>query len=362
MTCQVPTEPAPAPTGGLRAQVEMVDPLAFPQWDRLVSSHPEARFFHGSAWARALRQAYGHTPVYFLARDGQRLLSLLCVMEVNSVLTGRRGVSLPFTDSCEPLVSAARGFPELFGRALEHGKERGWKRLECRGGTAPVEGAAPSLSFFNHTLDLEPGETRLFEGFKSSVRRAVRKAEGSGLTVERVRDPESMAVYYRLHCMTREKHGLPPQPFSWFRQIGEEIISKGQGFVAIVREGREPAAAAVFFHFGKEVIYKYGASNPRFQHLRPTNLLFWEVIKLLAKEGFTGLDFGRTSVSNEGLRQFKLGWGARERLSPNWVYDLRGGGFTVGKDRAAGWHNAVFSSMPGWLSRAVGGLLYRHIS
>src|SRR6266540_5852058 len=77
-----------------------LNPLETPGWDNLVLTHPEASFFHSASWAAVLRDTYGHRPHYFCAMKGERLAATLPVMEVNSTLTGRRGVSLPFTDEC----------------------------------------------------------------------------------------------------------------------------------------------------------------------------------------------------------------------------------------------------------------------
>src|SRR5437868_4430600 len=83
---------------------EIIDPTTEPAWDRLVKSRPESTFFHTSAWARVLNSAYGYKPLYFVKREGEKLSAAVCVMEVDSFLTGKRGVSLPFTDFCEPLA------------------------------------------------------------------------------------------------------------------------------------------------------------------------------------------------------------------------------------------------------------------
>ena len=71
-------------------------------WDSRLNHFPGATFFHGAAWARVLHSTYGYQPVYFATVEQDRLRSLLPVMEVNSWLTGRRGISLPFTDDCLP--------------------------------------------------------------------------------------------------------------------------------------------------------------------------------------------------------------------------------------------------------------------
>ena len=60
------------------------DPADFPGWDALVAAHPRCSFFHGSAWARTLRDAYGFRPVYFTASETEGESSVLPLMEVNS--------------------------------------------------------------------------------------------------------------------------------------------------------------------------------------------------------------------------------------------------------------------------------------
>src|SRR6516164_1241950 len=80
-----------------------IDPLRQSQWDTWIAARPDGSFFQGSAWARVLQETYGHRPVYFCKFGSDRLQSLLPIFEVTSRISGRRGVSLPFTDYCLPL-------------------------------------------------------------------------------------------------------------------------------------------------------------------------------------------------------------------------------------------------------------------
>src|ERR1039457_4417887 len=210
-----------------------VNPADCPGWDTLVTAHPRCSFFHGAAWAKTLQGAYGFRPVYFTAGEADGRSSILPLMEVNSWLTGRRGISLPFTDDCEPLYSDAAAIRNLIQAATEFGRTRGWKSLEWRGGRELFGEAPASLAFFGHSVDLEQDEDRMFARLESSVRRAIRKAEKSGVTVTVSRSLETMKVFYSLQCKTRRKHGLPPQPFAFFQNIFEHILSKNLGMIAI---------------------------------------------------------------------------------------------------------------------------------
>lgn len=282
-------------------------------------------------------------------------------MEVQSPLTGRRGVSLPFTDLCPPLVSE-QALRMFLDDLTAISKVRRWNYWECRGIPGPPDGVQPSVTFHGHTLDLSIGAEALFAGCKSPVRTAIRKAGQAGLQVESSATLEALRIFYVLHCRTRRKHGLPPQPFGFFRAIHRHVLSRGLGQVVVASKGPTPVAASVYFHHGNRAIYKYGASDDAFQDLRGSNLVMWQAIQSYAKDSFQSLHFGRTSLAAEGLRRFKLGWGCREEPIYYLRYDCRQARFVAGKDEAFGWYNSLMARMPILFLRLLGACLYRHIA
>ena len=153
-----------------------INPLQHPEWDSLLAAHPESTIFHSAAWARVLHETYGHRPAY-IARFAGGQLELLPIMEVCSPWTGRRGVSLPFTDVCPPLGVEGQDHRALYQLALEQGRQRHWRYLECRGGHHDRQGASPSLEFYGHVIELARGQEVLFQRLDGAVRRAIRKAE-----------------------------------------------------------------------------------------------------------------------------------------------------------------------------------------
>jgi hypothetical protein len=359
------TCPAPIiPFEDARALVRLrcVNPLAEPDWDRWIQTHPRATIFHTAAWARVLRDTYEYEPCYLASGEPARLLGLLPLMDVRSPWTGRRGVALPFTDECEPLTSPEVPLRSIYDEVLQLGIARGWRYFELRGSENPVPEAQPSLKFYGHVLSLASSPEKLWDGFDGSLRTAIRKAESSDVKIQCLNTLDGIREYYRLHCLTRKKHGLPPQPFAFFDNIQRHILAPGLGFLAMATHQQQPIAADVFFRFGTKAVYKFGASDDAHQQLRGSNLVMWEAIRNLVRLGCTGLDFGRTSVGNEGLRRFKLNWGAKERTIHYFKCDPRSKGFLADLDKASGWHTAVFRLMPLRLSGAIGKLLYRHMA
>jgi len=281
-------------------------------------------------------------------------------MEVDSWISGRRGIALPFTDDSEPWCLDSDVFRSLFQRAVELGTARGWKYFECRGGKNFPDNAPSSLGFYGHAVEILSDEECLFARLESSVRRAIRKSEKEGVSVEVSQSLDAVREFYSLQCKTRKKHGLPPQPFAFFQNIQKHVLAGDLGIIVTARYQGRPIAASVYFHFGQHAIYKYGASDESFQHLRGNNMVMWEAIKWYRRKGMKRLELGRTSVANEGLRKFKLGWRAEEYPIEYWKYDLRSRRFVADTDAAMGWHNRVFRAMPIIFSRAIGAVLYRH--
>lgn len=136
---------------------DIVNPLEIPNWDDLILAIGNASFFYSSSWARVLHEAYGYKPVYFTSFENGRISSLMPFMEVRSWLTGKRGVSLPFTDFCDSVARTEEIFREAVDAARKHGREMGWKTLEWRGSGGCFGNGSPSSAYYTHTIDLADG-------------------------------------------------------------------------------------------------------------------------------------------------------------------------------------------------------------
>lgn len=372
--------------------LKIINPIVYPDWDKLLLSHQDYSFFHTSHWAKVLCESYGYKPLYFVevfasnlkpqttndfkrsapyalryapcslhSASNEKLMTCLPLMEVKSFLTGQRGVSLPFTDYCDPIVSGDIHFQEVFNYLIEYGKQASWKFIEIRGGRDFLHDIPSSSYYYGHTLNLSQNEEQIFCSFRSSTRRNIRKAIREGVEVKIDNSLESIKEFYRLNCMTRKHHGIPPQPYYFFEKVYDYIISRNYGFVVLASYKGKNIAGAVYFHFGKKAIFKYGASDRRYQRLRPNNLIMWEAIKWYSRNGYEHFSFGKTEPENKGLIQFKDGWGAEKVIIKHYRYDLNKSAFMNGNAHAAELHSKVFNKMPIPLLKVVGSLFYKHV-
>lgn len=344
---------------GLSANI--ANPLADANWNDQLASVPDCSFFHTANWARVLHEAYGYRPVYATLSEKGSLLALVSTMEVRSMLTGRHGAALPFTDYCEPISAGENYLKAALEGITAYGKKAGWRYIEFRGDGYFSDAPPCSGYYYGHILDLSDGTETVANGMRDSTRRNIRKALRAGVKIETATTPAAMAEFYQLHCRTRRMHGLPPQPFIFFRTIQEHVIAEDLGVVVLASYKGEYISGAVFFHFNDRAFYKFGATNRDFQEFRAANLVIWEAIARYAEKGYRILCFGRTDTDAAGLRQFKHGWGAQERIIKYYRFDPSGkrflGNSAPGRERGYG----ILSRIPLPLLRAAGRMLYRHM-
>lgn len=306
--------------------------------------------------------SYGFEPCYIVGEDGGGLVSLLPMMHVGSWLTGRRGVSLPFSDYSEPVGLESSQAGPIMDALKDLGQRRKWRYFEVRCADGVEPGAPASAVYRKHSLNLASDEQSLFTHLESSVRTSIRKALKAGVEVSFSDTLVAVREFYRLNCLTRRRHGLPPQPFSFFKNLQQQVLAKGMGTVAIARHGGNVIAASVYCHAGSKALFKYGASDERYQGLRGSTLVMWEAIRRYAAAGYEALSLGRTVVANDGLRRFKLGWGATESEIRYFNYDLRRGRFVGGGCERDDSGYALVRLLPLSCSRLIGTLLYKHIA
>ena len=355
--------------------VFIVDPLSDPRWDKLVASHQRASLFHSSGWLRSLALTYGYRPVaYTTSEPGRPLRNAAVFCEVDSWLTGRRLVSLPFSDHCEWLIDDGenRDRDRDDERAICGALERAvatedWRYVELR----PLHAISTrmwlsrsTVRYTFHALDLRPDLETIFSNFhKSSIQRKIRRAEREKLVYRVGTSEHLLNDFYRLFRMTRARHRVPPPPRRWFENLIREC-GEGLKIRAAYVHGRA-VAAMITVRYKDTMMYKYGCSDTRYNRLGSMHLLFWNAIQEAKAAGLSCFDFGRTDADQPGLITFKGRWGAAETLldyvrysgagSSTHLFDLRGGKW---KAAAA---KFVLSEIPSWVLFRVGQLLYRHV-
>ncbi|MBK9170094.1 MAG: GNAT family N-acetyltransferase [Bryobacterales bacterium] len=344
-------------------RLEVVNPLHDDSWNDLVLTHGEATVFHSREWAEILWDSYGFPAHYGIVRDGGRLTALLAVMQVSSRLTGCRGVSLPFSDECAPLLSGSVTVEDLLGPVVGLGRSLGWQYLEIRSATPRSGGSSVSSSFISHEVEMGAGEDGLYRALKPGHRRNIAGAKLRGVSVQVLDTWAAVEGYYLLHCQTRRRHGLPPQPVGFFRALHRRAIGPGRGVVVLATSGGRCVSGAVFLRFGATAVYKFGASDPACRDLRPGYLVMWEALRHLRSTGVRKVSLGRTDPDQAGLLRFKRGWGAHEaNLSYSRINLTGTRRLIAAKGRGLRLLAPVFRRLPIQILQRIGAAVYPHIA
>jgi Acetyltransferase (GNAT) domain len=341
--------------------VYTIDPLRDPRWVEFIAQHDSASVFHSPPWLEAVRRTYGYTPiVYTTSPPSSPLSNGIVLCQINSWLTGRRMVSVPFSDHSEPLLDNPIAGAAIF-EELRHAADAGkWKYIELRPTTElpPLHGAVKSAMYYLHVLDLRPSVEELFRTFhKDCIQRKIRRAEREGLVYESGNSEHLLSFFYELLVQTRRRHQLPPQPIQWFRNVA--ACMGDQMHVKVAFKDGKAIASILTMQYRNVLCYKYGCSDAVSHNLGGTPFLFWKAIIEAKAAGMTSMDFGRTDPENLGLVTFKDRWGAKAskltylRWSRKQIPN-------AAKRGSFGMVKHVLAAMPDGVLQAIGRLLYRH--
>jgi hypothetical protein len=363
------TCPSPVQEEKLRPRAAYcIDPLQDPRWDRFLQRHRDASLFHSSFWLKTLQKTYGYEPIaYTTSAPNQELENAVVFCAVKSWLTGRRLVSLPFSDHCQPLIESREDVDLVSGALEEDFRREKWDYIEVR----PLQyrefktSLRPTtVNYSFHRLDLSPDLDVLYRNFhKSSIERKIRRAEREQLIYCEGHTQEFLEYFYRLFTMTRKRHRLPPPPKAWFANLLESF---GEAIkIRVAFKNDRPIAAMMTIAYKDTLTYKYGCCDSTFNPLGCMHLLYWKAIQDAKVSGLSFLDLGRTDAEQHGLVTFKSRWGAvRSDLtytrygnsgSSTHIFDLSTKKWKAG---AAKW---VMFHLPAALVSKIGQFLYGHV-
>jgi lipid II:glycine glycyltransferase (peptidoglycan interpeptide bridge formation enzyme) len=275
-------------------------------------------------------------------------------------------VSLPFSDHCDLLVNELEDLP-VFATGLERElRKEAWRYIEIRPLhlTEMVNGLRQSSATYSfHQLDLRPDlETLLGNCHRSSTQRKIQRALREGLTYTEGSDASALDSFYRLLVLTRQRHHLPPQPKSWYRNLIE--CFGGDLKIRLALKDARPVAGMLTLRYKDTLVYKNGGSDSRFHNLGAMHLLYWESIRDAKNLGLRTFDLGRTDAEQAGLIKFKSRWGAKQSTLTYTLFVIKGHSRHIFDQKGSGWKMRLLKHAlavtPRGVLPSIGNFLYRH--
>ena len=298
------------------------------EWDEFIQSHPESNFLQSWDFYE-FHASRGNTIVRRLAKNSK---GKIVGAYAGVVESARRGRHL-----------AIAGGPILNWQKLELVKETfkdirtQAEQLHCVFARIrpQLELSDASLKLFEQTLklkrapmylsveyagilDLNKTEEELLKNMRQRLRRALRKAEKNGLTVEKSIDPESIHEFYQIQLQTAKRHDFISFSEDFLYKQFKAFAPHGEAVLYTAKYNGETLAQNFMIFYGNEASYHYGVSSELGTKLSGAPLLHLTAMRDAKQRGIKRYNFWGIVGENEtshrfyGVSCFKRGFGVEE--------------------------------------------------
>lgn len=280
-------------------------PWAEIDWPHL-DSFADRSIFHTKAWLEFLAEIQGAEPVVAVLRDGGDELGFFSGLVVKRM--GLKFLGSPLPGWTTPYMGFNLALGVSRRAAAEALADFAFNTLGC----AHVElrdrwlteddmaglgfGRRQDVGYDDRTfeVDLARSEEAIFAGMTSACRRAIRKAEKCGVTIEEATDPGFADDFYAQLREVFVRQGLvPTYGIDRVKALIRHLQPAGSLLLLRARdpEGR-CIATGIYPAFGDMMFFWGGASYREHQHLRPNEALHWHAMRYWKQRGITRYDLG----------------------------------------------------------------------
>ncbi len=352
------------------SRVKIIDPSKDERWDNFISQQEYSTVYHHSVWKELLQNTFGHIEsLHFVLEDAENnIVGGIPLFLVKSWLTGNRLVSVPFASVCKPLVSGLEDLEALTEAMIEKLSEYKCSYLELRTRDDHpfwvVNKFKEICQFKGHMLALNKDRDTLLKSFhKTSIQQRIKRAEREGLRARIASSENDLKAFYRLLTFLRlKKIGLPPPPYKLFKNMWEILRPKNMLVLHLIEYEKKVIAGMLVFKFNQIAISEHSATEGQYLKKCPDQLLWWKAIESAQKDGYKSFDFGRVSMDNKGLLDFKRRWQPREYNLFNLYFPEAKGVYSSNKEGLKyTLMNMAWRHMPVPIARIGGHFLYKHL-
>jgi FemAB-related protein (PEP-CTERM system-associated) len=347
--------------------IRRINPCDYNKWDQYVISHPSGTLYHHSLWKEVLEESYGYEPFYMVSLEaGDEISGAFPLFLIKSSFTGRRLVSLPFSNVGGPLTNSHEVSQALVNAAVDqsHLMKCDYVEIRTQGNLNGIEkwGFHRSDHFNSSIVELAENPDVVWSNFQDrNLRTEIRKAIRSGIRVRMEVNGEHLKEFYFLLLKTRRKHGIPPQPYSFFKKLWDTMSSRNLIRLLLADYQGKIIVGLILLVFKDRIIAAYMGSDDHFLHMRPHQLIYWKAMEWGCENGFHYFDFLRTARENQGLLYFKKRWGGRNLDIPYFFYP-KPMGMTEIQEKSLKYRlsTALWRKIPSFITPWGSRTLYRH--
>jgi hypothetical protein len=174
---------------------------------------------------------------------------------------------------------------------------------------------------------LDLSSTEIVESFDRKVRKNIRKACKSGLSIEVDKDGKNLNDFLNIYYGTMERSNADKNFFfdeNFFKELTS--TTNNSVFFHVLHEGKVISTELVIY--GSEYSYSYlGGTDKDYFNLRPNDFLKNEIINWSKENGLKGFVLGGGYGGDDGIFNYK------RSFAPNGIYDFYIGRRIFNKDK-----------------------------
>jgi lipid II:glycine glycyltransferase (peptidoglycan interpeptide bridge formation enzyme) len=190
--------------------------------------------------------------------------------------------------------------------------------------------------------------------YKKYIRRDVRKAEKSGVTVRSGHSIEDVRLFYDLYLSSMKRNRAAAKyPLQWFKVLCEGGPKEALGEIRFAVLEQEPIAGVVLVHSTTATHYFHNGSRSESLKYCPNELLVHRAIEEAIERGAACFDFMGSDREDLSLIHFKEKWGSRSLNVHTYLKDyhpFKSKMWEQGKTMAA---SPLGSKVAGWFRRRL---------
>lgn len=279
------------------------------KWQAFLEKTPHL-VFHTPQYKRFFDAAFRSKILYLAAEEKNEIRALFPVVWIKHPLFSTKLVSTAFLEYGGPCGEAAH-VSEIIS-FLEKEYSTSCKYLEVRQGAEGYEHVLGkkmqrSREYNRFVLELS-GVEDIWKSLQREKRRAVRKAQKTGVVVREAASAELSSIY-DLYSRNMRAFGSPPFPRSYFASFFEHLVPKQMGKVFGAYVKGQLASFLLGFLYQERIHIVISVSHPEYLTYRTNDATHWHFIKYGIDHGFEFFDFGRVR-QDSGQFEYKRKWGA----------------------------------------------------
>ena len=291
------------------------------EWDEFASRYTDLIFYQ-SVWSQVLQEGLGGQPLYFCLREEGEIVAGLPGILLNFRIFRILYASIPYGN----LIGEQEyfsPFTEILESEFRKRKIDQVRISESPFSKSQLPGDFKSIPAKCTLLDLRGlNKEKIWEGYKKNIRRDVRKAQRSGITIRRGDSRKDANIFYELYLASMERNrAMAKYPLRWFETLYEVLTKKELSAIYIAELNDVAIAGVVLIYSVSSTHYFHNGSQYEFLKFCPNELLVHSSIENAVEKKITFFDFMGSDPNDLSLVRFKEKWGSQSMSLNTYVKD-----------------------------------------